>query len=98
MHRNVFCFILCEVCTIALDAKTVCDTIIVIVIVLFVQDHQYTNAVNKQPGFVAGKLIRVRNQKYSQGRPVPMKSWLQVTYPLLIAASLDTFCFVAPQP
>jgi len=25
------------------------------------------------------------------------KSWLKVTYPLLIAASLDTFYLVAPQ-
>jgi len=29
---------------------------------------------------------------------VPLKSWLQVTYPLLKAASFDTFCLVAPQP
>jgi len=28
----------------------------------------------------------------------PLKSWLQVTYPLLKAASFDTFCLVAPQP
>jgi len=27
-----------------------------------------------------------------------MKSWLQVTCPLLKAASFDTFCIVAPQP
>jgi len=33
-----------------------------------------------------------------QGRPHALKSWLQVTYPLLIAASFDTFCLVAPQP
>jgi len=26
-----------------------------------------------------------------------LKSWLELTYPLLIAASLDTFCLVAPQ-
>jgi len=26
-----------------------------------------------------------------------LKSWLQVTYPLLKAASFDTFCIVAPQ-
>jgi len=32
------------------------------------------------------------------GRPFPQKSWLQVTYPLLKAASFDTFCLVAPQP
>ena len=31
------------------------------------------------------------------GRPLPLKSWLQVTYPLLKAASFDTFCLVAPQ-
>jgi len=29
--------------------------------------------------------------------PFPLKSWLQVTYPVLIAARLDTFCLVAPQ-
>jgi len=28
----------------------------------------------------------------------PLKSWLQVTYPLLIAGSFDTFCFVVPRP
>ena len=28
---------------------------------------------------------------------LPLKSWLKVTYPLPIAASLDTFCLVAPQ-
>ena len=27
-----------------------------------------------------------------------LKSWLQVTYPLLKAASFDMFCLVAPQP
>jgi len=30
-------------------------------------------------------------------RPLPMKSWLQVIYPLLKAAIFDTFCLVAPQ-
>jgi len=30
--------------------------------------------------------------------PVPLKYWFQVTYPLLIAASFDTFSLVAPQP
>jgi len=35
---------------------------------------------------------------YWQGdAPFPLKSWLQVTYPLLKAASFDTFCIVAPQ-
>jgi len=31
------------------------------------------------------------------GWPLPLNSWLQVTYPLLKAASFDTFCLVAPQ-
>ena len=36
---------------------------------------------------------------YLQGDdPFTLKSWLQVTYPLLKAASFDTFCLVAPQP
>jgi len=36
---------------------------------------------------------------YWQGDgPFPLKSWLQVTYPLLKAASFDTFCLVAPEP
>jgi len=36
---------------------------------------------------------------YWQGDdPFPLKSWIQVTYPLLKAASFDTFCLVAPQP
>ena len=36
---------------------------------------------------------------YCQGDdPFPLKSLLQVTYPLLKAASFDTFCLVAPQP
>ena len=30
--------------------------------------------------------------------PFPLKFGLQVTYPLLKAASFDTFCLVAPQP
>ena len=32
------------------------------------------------------------------GEPFPLKSWLQVTYPLLKAASFDTFCLEATQP
>ena len=36
---------------------------------------------------------------YWQGKdPFPLKSWLQVTYPFLKAASFDTFCLVATQP
>jgi len=36
---------------------------------------------------------------YWQGDdPFPLKSWLQVTYALLKAASFDTICLVAPQP
>ena len=39
-----------------------------------------------------------RNQKiFHRDDPFPLKSWLNLTYPLLIAASLDTFCLVLPQ-
>ena len=34
---------------------------------------------------------------YWQGTTPSLKSWLELTYRLLIAASLDTFCLVAPQ-
>ena len=36
-------------------------------------------------------------QYNGRGRSCPLKSWLQVTYPLLKAESFDTFCLVAPQ-
>jgi len=40
-----------------------------------------------------------RNQKiFHRDDPFPLKSWLQVTYPIVKAASFDTFCLVAPQP
>ena len=41
-----------------------------------------------------------RNQKkyFPRDDPFPLKFWLQVTYPLMKAASFDTFCLVAPQP
>jgi len=40
-----------------------------------------------------------RNQKiFPRDDPFPLKFWLKVTYPLLTAASFDTFCLVAPQP
>jgi len=40
-----------------------------------------------------------RNQKvFPRDDPFPLKIWLEVTYPLLKAASFDTFCLVAPQP
>ena len=36
---------------------------------------------------------------YWQGDdPFSLKSWLLATYPLLKAASFDTFCHTAPQP
>ena len=41
--------------------------------------------------FVETKQIFLRDD------PFPLKSWLKLTYPLLTAASLDTFCLVAPQ-
>ena len=40
----------------------------------------------------------VETKKYSTGTTTSsLKSWLQVTYPLLKATSFDTFCLVAPQ-
>ena len=40
-----------------------------------------------------------RNQKiFPRDDRFSLKFWLQVTYPLLKAASFDTFCLVAPQP
>jgi len=42
-------------------------------------------------------LVLQKAKNIPQGRPLPLKSWLQVTYPLLIAWSLDAFCLVAPQ-
>jgi len=40
--------------------------------------------------FVETKTIFPRDDSF------PLKSWHKLTYPLLIAASLDTFCLVAP--
>ena len=40
-----------------------------------------------------------RNQKiFPRNDPFALKSWLELTYPLVIAATLDTCCIVAPQP
>jgi len=40
-----------------------------------------------------------RNQKiFPRDDPFPLKSWVELTYHLLIAASLDTFYLEAPQP
>ena len=46
---------------------------------------------------VSGKVVVVSNI-LAGGDPFPVKSWLKLTYPLLKAASFDTFCLVAPQP
>jgi len=43
-------------------------------------------------------LVLYKPKNIPQGRPLPLKFWLQVTYPLQKAASFDTFCLVAPQP
>jgi len=40
----------------------------------------------------------VGTKKYSPGTTPPPKFCLKVTYPLLKAASFDTFCLVTPQP
>jgi len=42
-------------------------------------------------------LVLQKPKIFPTDDPFPLKSWLQVTYRLLIAASLDTFCLVAPQ-
>ena len=53
---------------------------------------------------VSGKVVaksiafRVVSIYWQWRDPFPLKCWLQVTYPLLKAASFDTFCLVAPQP
>jgi len=41
--------------------------------------------------FVESKKIFPRDD------PFPVKYWFKLTYPFLIAASLDTFCLVVPQ-
>jgi len=52
---------------------------------------------------VSGKVVeqsiafRVVSMYWQGDDPFPLKCWLNLTYPLLIAASLDTFCFVACQ-
>jgi len=53
---------------------------------------------------VSGRVVeqsiafRVLSIYWQGDDALPLKSWLQVTYPLLKAASFDTFCLVAPQP
>jgi len=53
---------------------------------------------------VSGKVVaqsiafRVVSIYWQEDYPFCLKFWLQVTYPLLKAASFDTFCLVAPQP
>ena len=49
--------------------------------------------------WIAKCVYFCRNQKiFPRDDPFPLKFWLKVTYPLLKAASFDTFCLVAPQP
>jgi len=49
-------------------------------------------------GKVVAQSIAIRVvSTYCQGDdPFPMKSWLQLTHPLLKVASFDTFCLVSP--
>ena len=42
-------------------------------------------------------LILYKPKIFPRDDPNPLKSSFNLTYPLLIAASLDTFCLVAPQ-
>jgi len=62
-----------------------------------VAEFHYIKTVS---GSVVAQSIAFRVvSTYLQGdNPSPLKSLLQVTYPLLKAASVDTFCLVAPQP
>ena len=39
----------------------------------------------------------VEPKNIPQGRPLPLKSWLIVIHPLVIAARFGTFCLVAPE-
>jgi len=39
-------------------------------------------------------LVLQKPKNIPQRRPLPLKSWLQVTYPFLKAASFDTFCLL----
>ena len=48
--------------------------------------------------YIKMRLVLYKPKNIPQGRPVPSEIWLELTYPLLITASLDTFCLVAPQP
>jgi len=43
-------------------------------------------------------LVLQKPKIFPRDDPFPLKSSLELTYPLMIAASLDTFCLVAPQP
>jgi len=53
---------------------------------------------------VSGKVVaqsfafRVVSIYWQGDDPFHLKSWIQVTYPFLKAASFDTFCLVVPQP
>jgi len=53
---------------------------------------QFALLDSKMSSFVETKKIFPRDE------PFPLKYWLQVTYPLMKAASFDTFCLIAPQP
>ena len=52
----------------------------------------------QQPGCSAINCLSSGINILAGGRPLPLKSWLKVTYTLLKAASFDTFCLVVPQP
>ena len=43
-------------------------------------------------------LVLYKPKIFPRDDLLPLKFWLKVTYPLLKAASFDTFCLVAPQP
>jgi len=73
--------------------------------ILTVQDEKSAAKVHcLKNNFVSGSVLaqsiafRVVPIYWQGDDPFPLKFWLQVTYPLLKAASFNTFCLVAHQP
>ena len=64
-----------------------------------IQDEK-SAAIKTFSGIVVAQSIafRVVSMYWHEDDPFPLKFWFEVTYPLLKAASFDTFCLVAPKP
>ena len=59
-------------------------------------DIKYIEKIQKMATKLVSSFVETK-KIFPSNDPFPLKYWLHVTYPLLIAASLDTFCLVAPQ-